>query len=201
MNIKESLGLRGRVEIIAVARRTGEVIHHEKQDNIILYQGNAEVIKTLFSTNPATKPRVITRQAIGDQGTIPADPQVAKVPVKGQTALFHEIYRKDVDSSTQTILGTNVNPGDKNECLLIATFNAVDIPLSAYSNPSQPRVNEVGLIVIDPTAAGGLTRAAVSAPTAPDADEVLFSIRCFKSIPFDIANDVSITIRYTVFLT
>lgn len=195
MNTSESLGLRGRVEIVAIARKTGEVIYNEKLDNIILYQGNAEVIKTLFTTSPATKPRLITRMAIGDQGTIPADPQVAKVPTKDLTDLYHEIYRKDVDSSIQTISGAT------NECKCISTFNAVDIPISAYSNPSQPRVNEVGLVVIDPTAPAGLIRSAVIAPAVNNSDEILFSIRCFKSIPFEIANDVSITIRYTVFLT
>lgn len=195
MNTSESLGLRGRVEIVAIARKTGEVIYNEKLDNIILYQGNAEVIKTLFTTSPSTKPRLVTRMAIGDQGTIPADPQVAKVPTKDLTSLYHEIYRKDVDSSIQTISGAT------NECKSISTFNAVDIPLSAYSNPSQPRVNEVGLVLIDPTAPAGLTRSAVIAPAVNNSDEILFSIRCFKSIPFEIANDVSITIRYTVFLT
>lgn len=199
--MSESFGLRGRVEILAMSRKTGEILRDEVIENIILYVGNAEVVRTLFTTSPATTPRVVTRMAIGDQGTIPADPQVAKVPTKDLTGLYHEVYRKDADSSTQVLLGTNVVPGDKNECKLIATFNAVDVPLSAFSNPSQPRVNEVGLVIIDPTAAGGLVRGPVIAPAAPDADEVVMSIRCFKSIPFEVANDVSITIRYTVFLT
>lgn len=89
--------------------------------------------------------------------------------------------------------------GTVNECQFITTFDAVDVPLSSFANPSQPRVNEVGLVIIDPTAAGGLVRPPVAGPSPNQPDEVLMSIRCFKSVPFEIANDVSVTIRYTIF--
>lgn len=201
MNIKESLGLRGRLEIVAISRRTGEVLYNEKQDNIVLYQGNAQVVTTLFSTSPATAPRVVTRMAIGDQGAIPSDSQVAKIPTPDLTSLYHEIYRKDVDSSTQVLLGTTIFPGDTNNCTLVSTFNASDVPLSAYSNPSTPVVNEVGLVIINPAAPSGLSRTPVIAPAAAASDEVLLSIRCFKSIPFLVADDVSVTIRYTISLS
>ena len=196
MSVKpeDSLKLQGRVEILAIARKTGEILCNETIPNIVLYQGNAEVIKTLFTITPATKPRLITRMAIGDQGTIPADSQVAKVPTKDLAGLYHEIYRADADSSTQTTSGST------NQCELIATFNATSVPLSAFSNPAQPRVNEVGLVIIDPTAAGGIVRAPVISPAIPASDETVASIRCFKSIPFEAANDVSVTIRYTIFL-
>lgn len=235
------------------------------EKNILLYQGNAEIIKTLSTVSPTTKPRIINRMAIGDQGTIPADSTVPKVPTKILTSLFHECYRKDIDSRVITtnpsgtsfvvsgtlvigspivttattaniavgmsVSGTGVpaatsvqsvnSPtsftmsaaavapggvqlltisGAANECRFIATFNAVDVALSAFSNPSQPRVNEVGLVLIDPTAPSGIVRSAVTSPAVPPVDEVLMSIRCFKSVPFDVANDVSITIRYTIFM-
>lgn len=254
--------LEGLVEIWAFKK--GELFDYQRLKNIVLYQGQAEIIRTLSVISPSTKPRVITRMAIGDLGTIPADPTVPKVPVKSATGLFHETYRKDIDSRTPTLytpLGfsytgnTTINSnlltgmsstvgvtvgmvvtgtgipigavvaqivnastvkisvnatssnsgatitfsGTVNECQFVATFNAVDVPTTSFSNPSQPRVNEVGLVIIDPTAAGGLVRAAVSAPSLPQTDEVLLSIRCFKSVPFEAANDISITIRYTLF--
>lgn len=237
---------------------------YQRLKNIILFQGNAEVIRTICETVPATKPRVITRMAIGDQGTIPADSTVPKVPVKTATGLFHEIYRKDVDSYTPTLYsptgfvyvgntnsGSNVISslsstagvvvgmvvtgtgiplgsvvteiitatsirisanatssnsginitfaGSVNECQFVATFDAADVPLTSFANPSQPRVNEVGLVIIDPTAGSGVVRPPVAAPGANASDEVLMTIRTFKSVPFEVANDVSITIRYTIF--
>lgn len=252
----------GLVEIWAY--KQGVLFDYQKLKNIILFQGQAEILRAIAISSPATKPRVVTRMAIGDQGTIPSDQTVPKIPVKTATGPFHEVYRKDVDSKTPTfysptgftytgnttitsalltslsstvgitvgmvVTGTGipagavvtliVSPtsvqisvpatssntstpitfaGTVNECQFIATFAATDVALSAFSNPSQPRVNEVSLIIIDPTASGGLIRPAVTAPNAPDADEVVLSLRTFKSVPFEIANDVSITIRYTLY--
>jgi hypothetical protein len=256
----------GLVEIWSYRKQndgTKILFDYQRVKNIVLYQGNAEIIRTLSSNSP-TKPRVITRMCIGDQGTIPSDSTVPKVPIKTATSLYHEIYRKDIDSRTptlyspigfvytgntaiglniisglssvvgvvlgMTVSGTGIPPGAVvaeiisstsikisdiatstntginitfagvvNECQFSATFDAVDVPLTSFANPSQPRLNEVGLVLIDPTAAGGLVRAPVAGPNASDADEVLMTIRTFKSVPFEIANDVSVTIRYTIF--
>ena len=245
--------------------KKGVLIDRQSYKNILLYQGLAEVIRTLSTTTPTTAPRIVTRMAIGDQGTIPSDSTVPKVPVKSATGLYHEIYRKDVDSTVQTLyspagfsytgntttgsdlltgmsstigvtvgmvvtgtgipLGTVVaNPtvsptsiqlstpatssnsaieinfsGTVNQCEFVATFDASSIPSTVFSNPSQPRINEVGLVIIDPTAVSGLVRAPVSAPTPPANDEVLLSIRTFNSVPFVAANDITVTIRYTLF--
>lgn len=252
----------GLVEIWT--HQKGKLVDMQRFKNTVLFQGNAEVIRTLCTTSPATKPRVITRMAIGDQGAIPSDPTVPKVPVKSATGLYHELYRKDVDSSEETLystvavtytgnttsasnilsnlsstvglvvgmvvtgtgiptgsvisnvlssttvqisnqasstnVGVNLNfLGSVNECQFIATFDSALVATTAFANPSQPRVNEVGLVIIDPTASAGLTRADVAAPTAPPADEVVMTVRTFKSVPFEVANDTTITIRYTIF--
>jgi len=257
----------GLVEIWAYKKNadgTKRLFDYQRIKNIVLFQGNAEIIRTLSVIDPATKPRVITRMAIGDQGTIPSDSTVPKVPVKTASTLFHETYRKDIDARVPTLYSTvgftytgnttissqvlsglsstagivigmtvtgtgivlgsvvteiitgnsvriSVNAtssntginitfsGTVNECQFSATFNAVDVPLTSFANPSQPRVNEVGLVIIDPTAVAGLVRPPVNSPTANAADEVLMTIRTFKSVPFEVANDVSITIRYTIF--
>ena len=259
--------LEGLVEIWAYKKDqdgTKRLFDYQKVRNIVLFQGNAEVIRTIASIDPSTKPRVITRMAVGDQGTIPSDSTVPKVPVKTAQNLFHEVYRKDVDiraltlysplgftyvgntttgsqiisglSSTTGVVvgmsvtgtgipigavvaevitassvkisavmtstntGININfAGTINECQFTTTFDAVDVPLTAFANPSQPRLNEVGLVIIDPTAAGGLVRAPVVSPDPVESDEVLMTIRTFKSVPFEVANDVTITIRYTIF--
>jgi len=241
----------------------GELIDFQIHKNIVLFQGNAEVIRTISSSVPSTEPRVITRMAIGDQGTIPSDATVPKVPVKTATGLYHEIYRKDVDTYNQTLystvaltytgntstgsnvltslsstsgivqgmsvtgtgipagsivvavltsttvqisnnatsanVGININfTGTVNECQFIATFDSTLVPLTSFSNPSQPRVNEVSLVIVDPNFAG-LVRADVAAPAANSSDEVIMTLRTFKSVPFEVANDTTITIRYTIF--
>lgn len=184
--------LNGRVEIWAY--RGKELFYHEDHKNIILWQGDAEVIRTISVISPSTKPRILTRMAIGDQGTIPADSTVPKVPTADLTGLYHEIYRSDITATTLTTSGST------NQCQFVTTFAAIDVPLTSFSNPSQPRLNEVGMVIIDPTAVAGIVRPPVAAPTAPPADEILFSIRTFKSIPFEAANDVTVTVRYTIFL-
>ena len=185
------VGLRGRVEILVF--QGDRLIDQQELRNIILTQGHREVLKSITSALPLS-PRIINRMSVGDQGTIPADSTVAKVPTKDMTGLYHEVFRKDCENRVVVMDST------KNECMFIATFAASEIPLTAYSNPSQPRVNEVGLVLIDPSSTSGLDRDSVASPDLPEEDEVLFSIRCFKSIPFEAENDVSITIRYTIYM-
>ena len=115
-----------------------------------------------------------------------------------------------VNSSTQFTIGPNPATlsgsqtlsvtGAANQAQFISEFDASSIALSAYSNPSNPVINEVGLVLINPAAPAGLNRLPVTAPTMPPSDEVVMSIRCFPSIPFTLANSVSITIRYTIYM-
>lgn len=186
-----ALKIKGRVEIWTY--NNSELVEFQDLQNIILDQGHREIIRTLTSITPTT-PRIINRMCIGDQGTIPANASVPKIPTREMTGLFHEVFRKDCETRTvQTSAGTN-------QCQFVTTFAASELPVTGYSNPSEPRVNEVGLVLIDPAAVEGLVRNPVASPTAPPSDEVVMSIRCFKSIPFELANDVSITIRYTISL-
>lgn len=254
--------LEGVVEIWAYKK--GQLFDYICEKNLVLFQGNAEIIRTISTSTPALTPRIITRMAVGDQGTIPSDSTVAKVPVKTASGLFHEIYRKDVDDALPTLYSTvgftytgntslnldiisglsstagvvvgmsvtgtgiplgavvkniitatsvqisaqatssnsgiNITfTGTVNQCEFIATFDAADVALTAFANPSQPRVNEVGLVFIDPSALAGLVRAPVTSPDPNNSDEVLMTIRTFKSVPFEAANDITITIRYTIF--
>lgn len=189
-SLQDRLQPEGFVEIFVYqGNKLVEVI---EEKNIILWQGRAETIKAIAQTSPSLYQRVINRMVIGDLGSIPADSQIPKVPTPDLTGLYHEIYRKDV--SAKSIVTTL----DDNYCQFTATFNASDVPITSFANPTQPRVNEVGLVFIDPQVA--VSRADVFAPNAPPADEVVASIRCFKSIPFDTANDVSVTVRYTLYM-
>jgi len=265
---KDGLGLHGRVELLTYHH--GRLVDEQTIENIIFYQGNGQIITSLATITPSTVPAIINRMAVGDQGTIPANPAIPKVPTKNlpqlisTSGLYHEVYRKDADSrvitvnngTTFNITGTLVSgspvvtttstsgiatgmsvtgfgipvgsivasinsstqftigplsatasgaqtltlSGAANQAQFTAQFNAVDIAITAYTNPSAPVINEVGLVLINPAAPSGIVRSPVTAPTTPPSDEVVMSIRTFPSIPFTIANDVSVTIRYTVYM-
>ena len=185
---RESLTIKGFVDISVY--ENGVLIDQICNPNIIVNAGKAEIINTLDDgTN-----RVLARMAIGDRGTLPSDPTVPKTPDATRTTLYAEAYRQDVDDSIPTTVGST------NEILLVSTFDSVDIPLSAYSDQTNPVINEVGLIMVDLIGGNPLPRTPVASPTAADADEALFAMRTFKTVPFESANETSVTVRYTIFI-
>lgn len=159
--------------------------------NIIVNQGKDQAVKALATGLLSP----ILRMAIGDRGALTSDSTMPKTPLATQTALFNEIYRADMDA-----VSVNIGTPTIHRVQFIKTFSAVLVPLVSFSNQASPVINEIGLITAP--AGGGANpfpRAPVAAPAAPVADELLFSIRTFKSVPFEAANDVSVTIRYTIF--
>lgn len=251
--------LEGKLEILV--HKAGVLLERQELKNIILYQGQAELLRSIYSIAGR---RIFTRMAIGDQGTIPSDSTVPKITNPKLKTLFHEVYRKDfeliqptlysetgytyVGNTTEgsnlitgmattsgltlgmlingtgipqgTVISKIVSPtsiqmsakatssnsaaliqfsGVVNEVRFVCTFSAADVPISAFSNPAQPRVNEVGLVIIDPSAPEGAARPPVIAPAPSAPDEILGTIRTFKSVPFEAAEDITITIRYTIY--
>jgi len=184
----DKLGLKGKVEFLIYQR--GVLVDRFVQYNIIVNTGKADTIIALANgTN-----KYIARMAIGDQGTLPSDPTVPKVPEASRDALYHEIYRQNVDTVSTTTLN------DVNEALFVTTFRAIDVPLTAYSDQVNPVINEVGLIMVNPITGNPMPRPPIAAPAPADADETLFSIRTFKSVPFEAANETSVSVRYTIFI-
>lgn len=168
-----------------------EILSSLDVKNIIVGVGKDKLIQSL-TTGFIYQ---IARMAIGDRGTIPSDSTQPKVPTSSMTALYNEIFRSDIDTYIEDV---GVTPG-VHEVKFIKTFSAVNVPITAFSNQANPIVNEIGLIMIDPFGVP-LPRTDISPPTIPEADETLFSIRTFKSVPFEAANDISITIRYTIYI-
>lgn len=185
---KEGVKVKGFADITVT--RDGKVIDRFTQSNIILNQGKAEIINSLTTgTN-----RVLARMAIGDRGALPSDPSVPKTPEASRTGLFAEVYRQDVEVTSIT------TDGDTNQVLLVTTFRAVDIPVTAYSDQVNPVVNEVGLVMIDLISGKPLPRPSIATPNAPDGDEIIFALRTFKTVPFEAANETAVTVRYTIFI-
>ncbi len=180
--------IRGFVDMDVYQK--GKFVERICRRNVIFNQGKSEVIRSLSSGTS----KVLARMAIGDRGALPSDPTVPKTPDATLTKLYSEIYRKDVDVTSIT------TSGSANEFLLVATFKAVDIPLSAYSDQTNPVVNEVGLIMIDQITGAPLPRPPVASPGIPDSDELVFSLRTYKSVPFEAANETAVTVRYTIFI-
>ena len=187
---KDSDGFKmhGYVEIDI--REKGKPTKTIKGKNIILNLGKAETIMSLTTGSN----RVIGRMAIGARGTLPSDPTVPKTPEASKTELYSEVYRQDVEMTSVT------TQEDVNKVLFVTTFRAVDIPLSAYPDQTNPVINEVGLVMIDLITGVPLPRTSIASPELPDEDEALFAMRTFKSVPFESANETSVTVRYTIFI-
>lgn len=167
-----------------------KILDKFKIKNIILNQGKDRVIETLTTGFF----HVIARMAIGDRGTIPSDQTVPKVPTADLTGLYNEVYRDDIQS---TVL--NIGTPNTHSVTFIRIFSALDVPIAAFSNQANPIVNEVGLVTIDPDGTP-LPRSPIYPPSLPEADEQIFSIRTFKSVPFEAENEIAITIRYTIYI-
>jgi hypothetical protein len=165
-----------------------------KIENIIVNVGKDAVIQSLTSGFVKT----LARMAVGDNGTIPSDPTVPKTPVPTMTEIYNEVTRADADAIIVSIGTPTIH-----EVKLIKTFSAADVPITAFFNQAKPVLNEVGLIMID-LAAAPLPRAQTFAPYTdtnhPLDDEALFAIRTHKSVPFEKATDISVTIRYTIYI-
>lgn len=166
------------------------LISKQEINNIIVDLGKDEVIQSL--TTGFVHP--IVRMAIGDRGTIPSDQTVPKVPTADKTTLYNEVYRDDVDA---TVL--NIGTPTAHEAQFIKAFSSLVIPLTSFSNQANPIVNEVGLVTANLNLTP-LPRSAIAAPATPLADEVLFAMRTFNSVPFQAANEIAVTVRYTIFI-
>lgn len=217
MDIREPLNIKGKVELFVTKGKpilkpikllrehngikvysdceidfsNTEKLREETLMNIIFNQGKDTVINSLTSGFI----KVIARMAIGDRGTIPSDQTIPKVPTATMTTLYNEISRSDVDVTT-----LNIGTPTVHEVKFIKTFSALDIPVTAFSNQAKPLVNEVALVLCDLLVGNPLPRPTVHYPGVNDADEQDFSMRTFKSVPFEAANEISITIRYTIFI-
>ena len=185
-NSVDTFKVRGRVELIFF--RGGVEYDRIIKENIILDQGKEEVANSLaFGSN-----RTVVRMAIGDRGTLPSDPTVPKIPPATATSLYHEVHRQDLQSaSVQFVDG-------KWQCLFTANFKALEIPPTAYASLLDPVINEVGLVMADLVTGAPLPRPPISSPDPHDVDEIVFSLRTFKSVPFEAANETSVLIKYTI---
>ena len=170
----------------------GQLLGKQVIENIILNAGKDRIVESIAEGSIYK----VSRMAIGDRGTLASDSTVPKVPDPlTTTGLYNEIYRADVEDSV-----LNIGLPGVHEIQFVKTFSAVDIPVTSFSNQAEPVVNEVGLVMIDISNPSGEDRPPVAAPNPVSSDEIVFSLRTFKSVPFEAANEIAVTIRYTIFV-
>jgi hypothetical protein len=131
--------------------------------------------------------------AIGDNG-VPAgelfNPKLPDATWPARTELFHEVIRQDI-----TVFSTPTSSSMR----FVGSFNSIDVDLTSYSL-SDKVVNEASLIIGDGVVTIGGDKKQINKvpPDTVDADELMMSTRTFKSVSFDPAEDVTLTLTWTI---
>lgn len=177
---------------IRVERSAGggpvEVICDEK--NYIVDQG-LTAIKDLIlgGTGGGGISGSIFRMAIGDGGSTVGSLYTPKLPDATwatRTELYEEVIRTDIAAFTSP---------DAVSARFVANFNSTGVADTSFTLPDKV-INEAALIIGDGILGGADIQ--VKQGDTPDSDEQLFSTRTFKSAPFDPAEDVTISITWTI---
>ncbi len=189
---KERFGVRGAIR---VERQCGdgpiEVVHESK--NFIVDAGLTGVRDILIGPNGAGFTGSIFRMAIGDGGAPAGDlfnPKLPDATWPARTGLFNEVIRQDISVFSEPTAFS---------AQFVSAFNSVDVDNSSFSL-SDRVINEASLIIGDGVLTGGGDKKQInkSPPDTVDADELMFSTRTFNSVSFDPADDVTVTITWTI---
>jgi hypothetical protein len=189
---RDGLGLVGhiRVERQALGGEL-ELVHDSK--NFIVDAGISAIRDVLIGVNGGGYYGSIFRMAIGDGGTPPSElfnPKLPDATWPARTSLYHEVLRQDIS------VFTTPTPSSMR---FVGSFNSVGIDPTGYSLAAKV-VNEAALIIGDGvlTPGGDKKQVNKTVPDVVDSDEVMMSTRTFKSTSFDDAEDVTITVTWTI---
>lgn len=192
---KEGMRFHGHVKIERqVAGGPLELVHDSK--NFIVDAGLTAVRDILIGVVGGGFTGSIFRMAVGDGGVPPGElfnPKIPDATWPAFTGLFHEVIRQDISVFTTPT---------SNSMRFVGSFNSVDADVSSYSLADRV-INEACLILGDGVLTVGGDKRQVNSTLAPpantiDPDEVMFSLRTFKSASFDPTEDVTITVTWTM---
>lgn len=189
---KDGLGFVGHIKVERQVRGGElELVHDSK--NFIVNAGITAIRDVLIGPNGGGFSGSIFRMAIGDGGTPPSElfnPKLPDASWPARTALYHEILRQDISVFTTPTTAS---------MRFVGSFNSVGIDPTGYSLAAKV-VNEAALIVGDGvlTVGGDPRQINKVPPDTVDADEIMVSTRTFKSTSFDDAEDVTITVTWTI---
>lgn len=189
-SFREGLNFRGSIKL-EFFNKNGVLINCIEDKNFIVDLGLETVVDILEgTTTTAAVGNRIYRMAIGDDGTLTGQPYVPKVPDAtwpARTTLFHEVLRQSRDTATQPT-STSMR--------FVTSFASADITPSSFTS-SPYVINEAALIISDGTQT---TKDEIEQGYTPDSSESMFSIRTFKSQPFDPADTLTLTVTWTIFV-
>jgi hypothetical protein len=179
-----------RVEKSRDGRRV-ELIYDGK--NFILDQGLSATRDNLIGPAGGGFVGSFYRMAIGDGGC-PAgqlfSPRQPDSTWPGRTGLYHEVIRQDISVLTRPT---------PNSMRFVGSFNSGDIDPSSYSQADHV-INEAALILGNAVFTVGGRKQQINKvpPDVPGADEIITSVRTFKSTSFDPVDNVVLTVTWTL---
>jgi len=186
----EGLRFQGHIR---VERQVGsgplELIHDSK--NFIVDVGLTGVRDILIGVAGGGFQGSIFRMAVGDGGTPPGElfnPKPPDASWPARTGLYHEVIRQDI-SVFETPTTSSMR--------FVGSFNSADVGLPSFSLADLV-INEAALIIGDGVLTVGGDKKQINNGDSADLDELMFSTRTFKSASFDPAEDVTITITWTI---
>mgnify|MGYP001826329019 CR=1 FL=1 len=191
----EGMRFQGHVKIERqVAGGPLELVHDSK--NFIVDAGITGVRDILVGVAGGGFTGSVFRMAVGDGGVPPGElfnPKIPDATWPARTGLFHEVIRQDI-SVFETPTTSSMR--------FVGSFNSLDTDESSFSLADRV-INEASLILGDGVLTVGGDKKQINstlgAPTdTVDLDEVMFSMRTFKSASFDPTEDVTITVTWTI---
>jgi len=190
--VSDDIHAMGHVRVEAWKNgRLVEVVYDGK--NFILDQGLTASRNVLIGPNGGGFVGSIFRMAIGDGGC-PAgqlfSPKQPDVTWPSRTGLYHEVLRQDISVFT-TPTTTSMR--------FVGSFDSVSVDPTSFSLADRV-INEACLVVGDGVLVVGGDKKQInkSPPDTVDPDEVIMSVKTFKSTPFDPLDNVTITVTWTI---
>lgn len=191
----DSLKIQGHLLVQRqVAGGELETVYNSK--NFIVDAGITAIRDVLIGVNGGGFAGSIFRMAIGDGG-VPIgelfNPKIPDATWPARTELFHEVYRQDISVFTTPTTAS---------MRFVGSFNSVDVDETGFSLVDRV-INEAALIIGDGvlTVGGDPKQVNKTVPDTVDADEIMLAMRTFRSISFDPAEDVTITVTWTITVT
>jgi len=187
VSMRDKLSFRGEVRF-EFSDKNGKIIRVIEDKNFIVDLGH-ELVVDILSGSVGSK---IFRMAIGDQGTVSGQPFVPKTPDAtwpARTGLFHELIRLNNGTPTQ--------PTSKSMRFL-ASFQSANIDTTSFS--TSPRVVNEAALIVSSGSETGRQQINKTPPDPLDPSENLFSLRTFKSQPFDPSDTLTLSVAWTIFV-
>jgi len=190
--ISDGIVIRGHLKVTR-QRAGGPLEPIYDSANFIVNVGLTAIRDILIGANGGGFQGSIFRMAVGDGGC-PAgelfNPKLPDATWPARDGLFHEILRQDV-----AIFSTPTTTSMR----FVGSFNSTDVDPTSYQLADRV-INEASLIAGDGvlTVGGDKKQIHKVPPDTADPDEVMVSMRTFKSASFDLAEDVTITLTWTL---